>query len=159
MTGRLAVLGHRQRVDAAFQRARGLNADAELLADFAKYLCILVAGFVEKSLAEIVLEHARFCGAPSLQKFVEQNTKKFTNANSERLLQFLGSFDSEWRGNMEGFLTDERKDAVNSVYALRNNIAHGVSVDLTLARIQDYYYAIKDVVAFAQDLCIPEANG
>jgi hypothetical protein len=122
MTGRLAVWSHRRRIEAAFRRAVGLDADAELLADYSKYLCILVAGYIERSLSEIVLEHARRCGAPSLQKFVEHNTKKFTNANTEKLLRLLGSFDSEWRSILKARLTDEQVEAVNSVYAFATTL-------------------------------------
>lgn len=156
MTGRYAIASHQQRIDAVFSRVGGLNGDLELQADLAKYLCILVAGYIEKSFSEIVLEHARRCGAPSLQNFVEQNTSKFTNANASKIIQFLGAFDSDWRLKIEYHLKDEKKDAVDSIYGLRNNIAHGVSVGLTYIRMKDYYTKIKDLVLFAQNLCIPE---
>ena len=156
MTGRHAITSHQQRIDAAFARAAGLNAEPELLADFSKYLCILVAGYIEKSFSEIALEHARRCGAPSLQNFVERNTSKFTNANTSKIVQFLGAFDSDWRSKIETYLVDERKDAVDSIYGLRNNIAHGVSVGITFARMKDYYATIKDLILYAQNLCIPE---
>lgn len=84
MKGRLSIYSHQQRIKTAFARADLLENDSELLADFAKYSCILVSGFIEKSLAEIVLEHTRRVAAPSLQKFVEHNTSRFTNANSEK---------------------------------------------------------------------------
>jgi len=54
MTGRAAVLSDQQRLDAIFARARTLQHDPELLSDFARYLCILVSGYLEKSLAELV---------------------------------------------------------------------------------------------------------
>ena len=73
MTGRVAIHSHRQRIEAAFARSTGASGDAELLADHARYLCVLVSGFIEKSLAEIVLEHARRVAAPSVQRFVEKN--------------------------------------------------------------------------------------
>jgi hypothetical protein len=156
MTGRHAIASHQQRIETVFSRAGGLNADPELLADFSKYLCILVAGFIEKSFSEIALEHARRCGAPSLQNFVERNTSKFTNANASKIVQFLGAFDSDWRSRIENYLVDEKKDAVDSIYGLRNNIAHGVSVGITYARMKDYYAEVKSLIVFAQDLCIPE---
>ena len=156
MNGRQAIASHQQRIDAVFLRANGLNSDPELLADFAKYLCILVAGFIEKSFSEIALEHARKCGAPTLQNFVERNTSKFTNANTAKIIQFLGAFDSGWRVSIEDYLVDEKKAAIDSIYGLRNNIAHGISVGITYTRMKSYYATIKDVVAYAQNLCIPE---
>ena len=156
MHGRHAVNAHRQRIDAVFSRVSEIPMDAEALSDFAKYLCILVAGFIETSFSEIVLEHARRCGAPSLQRYVERNTSKFTNANVEKILQLLGSFDPEWRVQMESILIDEKKAAVDSIYGLRNNIAHGIPIGLTYTRVSNYYESVKEVIESAQDLCIPE---
>jgi len=156
MIGRLAIHSHQQRVDAVFARAASVSDDAETLADFARYLCILVAGFVEKSFSEIMLEHSRQCGSRSLQRYVERNTNKFTNANAEKILQLLGSFDPDWRVRMEEFLVDDKKAAIDSIYGLRNNIAHGIPTGLTSARVMQYYDSAKKVIEFAQDLCIPE---
>ena len=156
MTGRLAVYSHQQRIEAAIARTAVLSNDAELIADQAKYLCILVSGFIEKSLSEIVLEHARRTGAPTLQKFVEQNTARFTNANTERVLQLLGSFSANWRKAMEAILIDEYKAAFDSVYGLRNQIVHGTSVGVTYVRVKDYFNAIKYIIERIQDLCIPD---
>lgn len=155
MTGRQAVHAHRQRIDAVFSRVKGVAEDAEMLSDFSKYLCILVAGFIERSFSEIVLEHARQCGSPSLQRFVERNTCKFTNANTKKILQFLGSFDSGWQVQMESFIVDEKKAAIDSIYGLRNSIAHGASVGLTYTRVAEYYSLVKSIVEHAENICIP----
>lgn len=154
MVGSQAIDAHRKRIDAAFERAKALESNPELLADFAKYLCVLVSGFLEKSISEIVLEYARGSGSPSLQRYVERNTARFTNANSERILSLLGAFDPEWRNKMAEFLVDEFKDATDSVYSLRNQIAHGSSVGLTYHRISNYYLAIKKVVEKAKEICL-----
>ncbi|SRR6266446_108217 len=154
MTGRAAVASDEQRLDAIFARAGTLQYDAELLSDFAKYLCILVSGYLEKSLAELVLEHSRQVGAPSLQRFVESKTKRFANANAERIAQLLGSFDPGWKSSIESFLVDEYKAAVDSVVGLRNNIAHGVSVGVTYASMLEYYKRIKAVVEEVAKLCV-----
>jgi hypothetical protein len=156
MTGRAAIHAHQQRIEAVFARATALANDPELLADHAKYLCVLVSGFIEKSLSEVVLEHARRTGAPSLQRFVEATTARFTNAKSAKVLQFLATFDPDWRRLVEGVLVDEYKDAFDSVVALRHQIAHGSSVGVTFVRIKDYFAAIVDVIETIQQTCIPD---
>ncbi len=129
MTGRAEVARLKQRLDATFQRVASIGSDLELQSDFAKYLCVLVSGYLESAVAELVLEHARRSGSPSLQRFVERNTRRFTNANTERLQNLLGSFDPDWRQTLESFLVDELKDAVNSLVDLRNRM--GVALKLT----------------------------
>lgn len=145
----------KQRLDATFERINVLDADPELRSDFAKYLCILVSGYLENAVVVLVREHARRSGGPSLQRFVESRTKRFTNANAQRIQELLGSFDDGWRAAMEGCLVEERKDAVNSVVALRNAVAHGQSVDLTYQRIAEYYGRVQKVIERIADLCVP----
>lgn len=155
MIGRAEINRLKQKLDSTFSRVNSLGDNLELRSDFAKYLCILVSGYLEKSLVEIVQDHARGCGAPTLQRFVEQQTKRFTNANSHKILELLGSFNQDWRNQIDQFLKDDLKDAVDSIVALRNAIAHGNSVGLTYQRISDYYGRVQTVIEKIADLCIP----
>jgi hypothetical protein len=155
MNGKAEVHRLKQKLDATFERIQAIGDDLELKADFAKYLCVLVSGYLEKAVVELVQEHARRCSAPSLQRFVEQKTRHFTNANAQKLQGLLGSFDPDWRKNVEGFLVDELKDAVDSIVALRNTIAHGNSVSVTYHRVSDYYQCVQQVIDKIADLCVP----
>jgi hypothetical protein len=67
MIGRREVQRNRHRLDATFERIKRIQADAELQSDFAKYLCILVSGFIETSIKELVLEQTRQKAGPSVQ--------------------------------------------------------------------------------------------
>ncbi len=42
----------------------------ELWADYARYLCILVSGYIETSISYIIREHARRNGSLTLQKYI-----------------------------------------------------------------------------------------
>ncbi len=155
MTGRAEVRRRKQRLDAIFKRVAGVGTDLELQSDFARYLCILVSGYLENAASELVLEHARKTGSPSLQRFVDQRTKKFTNAKSQKLVNLMGDFDVDWRNSVEAFVVDDLKDAVDSVVALRNRIAHGESVGVTYQTIVKYYERVQKVVEHMTDLCDP----
>ena len=155
MNGRAEVSRLKQRLDATFSRVAKINGDLELQSDFARYLCVLVSGYLETAVKELVLEHARRVGGPSLQRFVEQRTRRFTNANAQRLQDLLGSFDSDWRIALESLLVDEFKDAVDSIVDLKNKIAHGGSVGVTYQRVSDYYACVQKVVEQIADLCVP----
>jgi hypothetical protein len=156
MTGKAEVASLKQRLDATFQRASGIGGDAELLSDFSRYLCVLVSGFLEQSIIELVLEHVRQRSQPSVQRYVDTRLRRrFANANAQRILDLLGSFDPAWRTDLEAFLVDEYKDAVDSVIALRNNISHGRFVGLTMARVREYYERVGAVVDHVADLCVP----
>lgn len=156
MTGRAEVVRLRHKLDATFQRAAGIQGDLELAADFARYLCVLVSGFLEQSVREFVLEHARKRAAPTVQRYVESRLRRFTNANAQRLIELIGSFDADWRRDLEGYLVDERRAAVDSVIDLRNTISHGGHVGLTVGRVTDYYTQIKRVVEHIGGICDPQ---
>lgn len=155
MTGKAEVKRLERQLDAAFQRIKALgpSVDIEVQSDFARYLCVLVSGYLEKAVAELVLEHARKNGGTTLQRFVEYETRRFMNANSQRLLDLLGRFDPDWRRALETILVDDVKDAVDSVVSLRNRIAHGGTVGVTFQRISGYYERVKKVVADISLVC------
>lgn len=77
------------------------------------------------------------------------------NINAQRLQDLLGAFDSDRRRDLEQFLVDEKKDALDSVVNLRNKIAHGDSVGVTYMRIRGYYQQIQVVVEHLAELCVP----
>ena len=154
--GRVEIHRHRQRLDATFERAVSITDDPELLSDFARYLCVLVAGFLEQATVEIALQHVRTHSQPSIQRHVESRLRQFTNANTQRIVQLFGSFDPDWRTDLESHLVDEYKAAVDSVVALRHRVAHGQNAGVTMASVRSYYDRVKRVVDHVADLCIPE---
>lgn len=140
MTGRAEVQRLKQVLDATFKRAASLvavqMADPELQSDLARYLCVLVSGFIDRAVIELILDHTRRHAAPSVLRFTESRTKRLNNFNSERLLQLLGSLDPDWRTDLDAFLDDKSKAAINSIVNLRNAIAHGQSMGVTLCELK-----------------------
>ena len=156
MTGRAEVTRLQQTLDATFQRVSAVPNEPELLSDFARYLCVLVSGFLEQAVQELVLEHARKRSSPTVQRYVESRMRRFSNVKAQRLVDLFGSFDPDWRKDLEGFLVDERKDAVDSVIALRNTISHGRYAGITISRVGNYYNEIKGIVDHVAGICDPQ---
>ena len=155
MTGKAEVNRQRQQLDATFKRATGLGPDPELLSDYARYLCVLVSGFLEQAVVELLIEYVRTHSDTHVQQHVEQRLRQLTNLKVQRLIDVFGSFDPDWRRDLEAFLVDEYRDAVNGIVDLRNNIAHGRSVGITMSRVQDYYVRVKAVVERLAQLSVP----
>jgi hypothetical protein len=155
MNGRAEVSRLKQRLDATFKRAAQVGSDPELQSDFARYLCILVSGYLERAIIELVLEHSRQNSSPSIQRFVEFRTRRLANLNSERLGQLFGSLNPDWRQDIARFIVDERKAAIDSVVSLRNSIAHGKSVGVTYNRVARYYEEIQKIIDHVANLCVP----
>jgi hypothetical protein len=155
MTGRGEVHRLKKVLDETFERAKKAGPDPELQSDFARYLCVLVSGFIEKALVELMLEYTRQRSDPSIQRYVENRLRNVTNVNAQRLQELLGAFDSGWRSDLEKYLVDERKAALDSIINLRNTIAHGQSVGVTYIRIRGYYEHVQKVIDHIADLCVP----
>jgi RiboL-PSP-HEPN len=155
MTGKAEIDRQRQRLDAVFGRTSKAGADPELMSDLARYLCVLVAGFLEQAVIEIALEHIRTHSQVSVLRHIEGRLRRFTSANAKNVIDLIGSFDPDWRIDLEAFLIDQYKDAVNGVVDLRHTIAHGRSTGVTIASAQSYYDRVKRVVDHCVQLCIP----
>lgn len=155
MTGKSEIDSQRKRLDAVFDRATKSGADPELLSDLARYLCVLVAGFLEQAVIEIALEHIRTHAHDSVLRYAEGRLRRFTSANAQNVIDLLGSFDPDWRLDLEAYVVDQHKAAVNSVVDLRHTIAHGRFTGLTLTRVLSYYNLVKQVVDHCVNLCIP----
>ena len=157
MTGRAEVDRLKRRLDATFERVRAADIDTELRSDLAKYLCVLVSGYIEKAVEEFILEHARRTGAPTLQRFVSSKTKYFPNPKAKAIQELLGSFDPKWRQELQNFLADGSNEAVDSIVNLRNQIAHGISVGLSYHNICSYYQQAQSVVDQIGKICVPDS--
>ena len=152
MNGRQEVSRLRRRLDATLSRAPNSTADIEVQADFAKYFCVLVSGFLENAVIALLLDVAERRSAPEIAYFVERQLDWWTNPNAEKIAKLLGDFNPDWRLDAETYLVDERKATVNSLVSLRHRIAHGESVGTSLGQVTAYYATAVEVVAFIADL-------
>ncbi|MGF6265044.1 hypothetical protein OKW49_005972 [Paraburkholderia youngii] len=159
MSGRGEVHRLRSRLDATFGRAPDPTTDPEFQADFAKYLCVLVSGYLESALCALLLGYAQTRSSREVVSFVERQLGPWTNPKAEKIIDLFGSFNQDWRDNLTAFLVDQRKDSVNSLVALRHKIAHGESVGTSLSQIKFHYQNANDVIAHVADLVDPQGNG
>lgn len=142
----------KQRLNYTLGRAPDSNTDIEVQSDFAKYFCVLVSGYLETAIKEIILDIVQQQSAPAIASYVEWKLERWTNPNCERILQLIGSFKQEWRKSTEQYLVDERKDVIDGLVKLRNKIAHGESVGTTLGQVKRYYAVVCEVVDFMLEL-------
>lgn len=157
MTGRREVARLKGKLDATLKRAPSPSADIENQADFAKYFCVLVSGFLENALIALVLDFVQKQSPPEVQLYVEKRLDRWTNPSTDKVLILLGDFSADWRKRAEAFIIDDRKATVNSLVGLRHQIAHGGSVGTSIAQVKVYYLATIEVVDFIADLIDPPA--
>ena len=106
---------------------------------------------MEYVLYELALDHCRKKSSPRIVNYVSKNLEKIQNPKFEKILDLLSSFDPAWGTEFEDFATGQKKEALNSVVALRNQIAHGENANITLASIITYYKQIKLIIKFLSE--------
>lgn len=136
----------RKRLYAQLGRVSSFSGEAELMSDYAKYLCVLVSGFLECAIYEILMNYIKAKASPGVVHYVESQLSRFTNPTAEKICGLLGAFDSQWRLAIEAYLVDEKKEAVNSLVGLRHKIAHGESVGTTFSQVERYCKEVDKLV-------------
>lgn len=128
----------------------GLN-DIELQAHWARYLCVLVAGFIENSLRLTFGSFVKTSSSPKITRYVETRLKRLQNPNSQKIIELTQSFDDAWGKALSAFLEDNsRKDAIDGIMSNRHLVAHGRDSGITVARIEQYLMRVVETVEFLE---------
>ena len=138
------------------KHAGDVTDDISLQEHWARYLCVVTAGFLEYSIQAIYFDFAKSSSSRQFANFVENQLRRIGNPNTDRFLQTAGAFNPEWRKELELFFQegkDGEKEAINSMISMRNNIAHGGSADITTERVRDYLERSVKVLEFIERQC------
>ncbi len=101
------------------------------------------------------MEHCRQRASSTVQHFARHHLDHFQNPSKGNILRLIGSFDEQWRTDLEAFIVDERAAAIGSIVGGRHRIAHGENSDLSYVRVKEYREAIETVVSHIADLVDP----
>ncbi len=144
---------YRKQLDHLFGRAVSLSSDMELQAHWAKYLCVLVSGFIETSIRSIYGAYAKTRADQKVSRYVDHKLDSFQNPKMQRILDLTAQFSPDWERNLKNATEGEIKDAVDSIVANKNMIAHGESVGITYSRVESYYKNVLKVVELIDKQC------
>jgi RiboL-PSP-HEPN len=133
------ITRHQQRIDKLFEMSRSL--DLEFQAHWSRYICILVAGYLEVSIQVVYSEYARTKAHPNVFSYVDRKLGEVMNPNMQKVVEVARSFRPAWGLALEQ--DPQMRDSINSIIANRHQIAHGKSSDVTIGRLQPWY---KDAV-------------
>ncbi len=150
-----ALFSQHQRLESLFDKAEHFsNEQMELRSHWARYLCVLSAGFIENALVDVYSTYARSCASRSIGNYVENSLRKVHSPKSSRFLQTARAFNSDWEASLKEFLdTDGRREAIDGIMSNRHLIAHGRETDITLGRVSGYLKKSVQVVDFIANQC------
>lgn len=150
-----ALLSQRQRLDWLIKEASKFEGDQlELQAHWARYLCVLAAGFLENALSETFSAYAKSSANVQVSNYVEAMLGKIQNPKAGKFLDTARAFDRSWEEGLATFIkVDGRKDAIDAIMANRHLIAHGKDSGISLARVKEYLKKSIEVVEFMESQC------
>jgi len=132
-----AVHSERSRVSSLFDLAATIE-DQEVQAHFARYLAVRLCGLLESTAKALVSEYSKRTANSKTASFCAFEINSFRNPNTEKLLALAGRFDPDWRLQLEVLFDGRTGEAVNSIKALRDAIAHGVNHNASLGTVAKY---------------------
>lgn len=157
LSGRSWVIEEERRLNEAFERARDFDALGPLSVDLSRYLVVLVAGWMEQSAFELARARCRRDASGPVQSFSLAHLDRTRNARHEELLDLVGRFDKGWRDQLDSFITSDKKEAINSIIGLRNQVAHGNpwTHNASVARVSNYFESCRTVIHHIADILDP----
>jgi len=150
------IVSNKNSLDSLFAKVNIFTTEIELLSHWARYLCVLVNGFIEVSMREISFDYAiNSRSSKPIANFVRARIRGMQNWNMDKILITIGAFDPSLRVSVESKLGQEEKDALNSVANNKNKIAHGESVSMSFLQIKEYYGKVLRVIELIESTLNP----
>lgn len=145
---------YKSRLDDLFKKVASIH-DLELQAHWARYLCVLVSGFIEVAVKEILDDYATRRASPEISNYVSRKLRRETNLNMEKIKDLLSQFNGDWSEELERQTQGELKGAIDSIVANRNQIAHGKDTGVSFLQVKGWYEKTVDVVDIIRGILSP----
>ena len=134
------------RIENILARAREAGLDDELRSALSRFACVLASGYVEEAVRTIVGAWCNAKAHPYIQAFVGRKLDRFLNPKVGKIQELLGEFGQGWAERFSAELSDEERDAINSIVSNRHLIAHGRNVGISPVQVQAYFGACMQAV-------------
>jgi hypothetical protein len=151
----IEIIQHKNRIDRIFSRVASLPPnDFELRSDWARYLCVLVSGFIEKSVHSLLIDIATKQSSPTVARFVRNKITDLQNPKMEKILELIRQFNNDWESRIRIATEGEYKAAVDSIVGNKNRIAHGENVTISYDTVRRYYQGVVKVIEIIEAECL-----
>ena len=87
------------------QKASG--GDIEIQSHWAKYLCVLSAGFLENALCEIYADFCKRAASEHVANFASKILSRIQNPKANRFIEVASSFKKSWGEDLEAFVEED----------------------------------------------------
>ena len=138
-------------IESTSKDARSLSDENQ--SKLAQLMTVWISGYLEVTCRDVLLTYVEKTSDEGVARFVAQRLRRIRSPNVDEILKLVASFDKDRANELEKFITRKSiKESVDSVVALRNKIAHGTSVDTTIANVKNQFEDSKRLAGKLKEL-------
>ena len=89
----LEAIRYKQRLDNLFAQISAFSTELELQSQWARYLCVLVSGFLEVSICATYNQFAKNSASPQVANFVKYQLDSFQNPKMGKIVELTRAFN------------------------------------------------------------------
>lgn len=131
------------------------NDKLELQGHWGKYLCVIVAGFLENAISQIYIDFTESSSSPAVASFARAQLLKINNPKSSKFVEIATAFKKEWGLDLQQYFVGNvrTKEAIDSVMTNRHLIAHGKTATVSISQIKNYFQDSLKVLDYIESQC------
>lgn len=138
-----------QKIKRLFSFISSLPDNDEVRSHWARYLCVLVYGFMETGTTDILYQYSKAASNMNVSNFCKVALDRSNNINSENLTQITQCFSRDWANKLSIYLQDNgRKDSLNTISTNRHRIAHGLDTGITISQVNAHFIKCVEILEF-----------
>lgn len=131
------------------------DSDIDIHTVLSNHMVLRVAGLVENSLQAMFDEYCRRYSNIQISHFVSKTIRRENSLNTEKIKNIIEKLDSEIWLSVSELLESVQTEALDSIKAIRDQIAHGKSNGTGLRTVRGYFDEIKKLLKILCDKIVP----
>ncbi|MBM3942192.1 MAG: hypothetical protein FJ316_04585 [SAR202 cluster bacterium] len=143
-------------IDSAIAEAEQWAAGNDKLGAYlAGYLTVVICGVVEDCVEHLIGNRAGRAQDQELQAFVHKTIhERFRNPDYNLISTTLGAFSSEYSRAFNQRIRPDERDALDSMVANKNNLAHvgARKQQSTIIDVREYYQRVKQILTVLESI-------
>ena len=143
------VTDEQRRIDSLVSILRASIYEVEEIVQnvYANHLVLAAAGYVEHATIQILSEYGKNYGNPEISRYIERTVSRNNSLNCAKIKTILHEFDESWWPEIMRIASQQSMDSVDSLKALRDEIAHGKPNGTGFFTVSEYYSNCKSFVS------------
>jgi len=150
---------YRSRIDSLLKTYldEASESSPESQSHSAKYLAVLVSGYLEQAVKELLLDYASSGSRQQIWRYIEKSWPSSKNMSTENIKEILNQFNEKWSENFLCWLDEQenRKADINSIVSWRNRIAHGQESNtngVSLVTVKEKFITVQSFINFLEQV-------